>query len=228
MMRNPRQQPRDNYTGAVCVTRCGFTMAAFESLLEMHYVVQRDAFDFELTDIKAQPMTGKYWYDGKFRTWTPDFRVSSGGDSRHELVEVKSWSYLYPADEERRAWIHGKFIAIANEVNNLTVKEEDGTKHGFRFVLCTDREIRVQPRQYNAELMTGAVSKRTPPDAFKAELAVIALPHRTSVFDLQQTMGPKHDAFALALYLAWRGVIRLDPTEKWTRDSTFERTSRQL
>lgn len=216
--RNPRSQPRDNYTGAVCVTRCGFRMVPFESLLEMHYLMQRDAFDFGLRDVISQSEKLQYWYDGKFRTWTPDFRIRAGSGERSELVEVKSWSALYPEDQALRAWIHGKFVAI----------EEAASQEGFKFVLSTEREIRVQPRLGNAELMLGAVSSVAPTDLFKAESALLRLPATTSVPALQEVMGSKHDAFAIALYLAWKGVIRLDPTLKWTRQTVFYRTSRPL
>ncbi len=226
-VRNPRSQPRDNYTGAVCVTRCGFRMVNCESLLEIHYGVQRDAFDFGLQEMISQPMTVGYFFDGKWREWTPDFMIRVGGAVRRELVEIKTWSFLYPEDDGLRAWRHAKFAAIADSVNRLTIRRS-GQPMTFKFVLCTDREIRVQPRQYNADLMAGAVSRHGLPGVDAAELALLSLPHRSGIPELQRLLGPRYDALAVALNLAWRGTIRLDPGVKWSRETAFERTARQF
>jgi hypothetical protein len=219
VVRNPRTQPGDNYTGLVPMTRCNWSGVAFESMLEMDWLIQTDAFTYGLREVKAQPCRIKYWFDGKYRRWTPDFLRAVEFENRPCLVEVKTLRALYPKDPEKRAWIRGKFAALEQAANN----------EGYGFVLATENEIRIQPRLHNAGLMTSVATRYYPETSIRAGIdAVLALPKKSSVCGLQQALGLFHDGFEVALYLAWRGLIRLDPAVEWSRETTFVRTKRKL
>ena len=201
------------------MTRCNWLGVAFESMLEMDWLIQTDAFTYDLRVVKAQPLQIKYWFDGKFRKWTPDFLRSVKSDNRSSLVEVKTLETLYPEDPEEQAWIKAKFAAIEHAANN----------EGYGFVLATENEIRVQPRLHNAWLMTSVPSRHYPEACFRAGIdAVLILPATSSIARLQQVLGRNYDAFETALYLAWRGLVRLDPSVTWSRETTFERTGRRM
>jgi hypothetical protein len=193
----------------------------FESVLEFHYALQTDAFTFDLVQMDAQPLALKYWYDGKYRTWTPDFLVRRRGRNRALLSEVKSYGFLYPEDAQKRAWIRGKFQAIAKAASDAAP--------GYDFSLFTEREIWIQPRLHNAELMMTAVYRGYPEELCNAgRTAVLTLPHSSDLSELQTALGARYDALDIALHLAWRGEIVLDPSVKWSRTTAFRRSSRSL
>lgn len=217
-VRDPRRPPRNNYTGMVPMIRIGSRPVSFESMIEMDWLVVTDAFDFDVVDVRHQPCEIEYFFDGKHRTWTPDFQVVRKRTSRKELVEVKTLKYVHPGDGYKGAWRRAKLRAQARAA---------GRNH-FDFRLCTDAEIRVQPRLKNA-LLVGAAAKHWSREMFQFAIeSVLRLPHATSVPDLQRLVGPGHDAFNLALHLAWKGLIRLDPSVVWSRETAFERTDRSI
>jgi len=202
----------------VPMIRIGSKVVAFESLLEMDWLVVTDAFDFDITDVEHQPTVIEYFYDGKHRAWIPDFRVSRKATTRRELVEVKTWKHMHPRDNYEGAWRRGLMRARARAARQAH----------YDFRLCTDAEIRVQPRLKNA-LLVGAAAKHCSREMFQFAIeSVLRLPHKSSVADLQSLVGPGHDAFGMALHLAWNGLIRLDPSVAWSRETAFERTERSI
>lgn len=219
MIRDPRSPSRDNYSGMVPVARCGWKPVECESMLEMDWVEVTAAFNRDLTDIEAQPCRIAYWFDGKHRKWTPDFRISVSTESRRTLVEVKTLKVLYPEDLQLRAYVHAKWSAIGAAAVSA----------GYGFVLATENEIRVRPRLDNAMLTTSIVDQFFPESRIQAGIdAVLSLPNGASVQDLENLLGGRRDGFKVAVHLAWRGLIRLDPSRKWTWETTFVRTQRRL
>jgi hypothetical protein len=219
MIRNPRRYPGDNYTGLVIVTRAGWKPIPFESTLEMHWLVQTDAFRFDLRSIEAQPFRLQYWFDGRYRTWTPDFLMQTSASVRPCVVEIKTIKSLYPSDPSKRYWVEARFKTI----------EQATAAAGYNFMLATEREIRIQPRQYNADMMTGAIDRHYPIERYRAGLTgLLSLPQRSRIPDLQRALGSRYDALDVALHHAWRGELILDPSVRWSRHTTFVRSSRQL
>lgn len=219
MIRNPKRQFNDTFTGSVCISRCKWRPVPFESLLEMDWLLQKDAFSFDLESLEAQPCEIRYWFDGKHRVWIPDFGYRNRGPSRGTLVEVKPLQKLYPADPSERAWVHARFAAM----RDATIAR------GYEFEVATENEIRVQPRLHNANRMVRSSGRHFPKELESAGFsAVLQLPHKATVKDLQSKLPSGIDAFDVALRLAWLGVITLDPRERWSRSTTFERSARSI
>lgn len=219
MIRNPKRRFGDTYTGSFCISRCRWRTVPFESMLEMHWLLQKDAFTFDLEMLEAQPCEIPYWYDGKHRVWIPDFATRNRGQSRTTVVEVKPLLRLYPKDPSERAWVHGRFAAMRTAA----------IARGYEFEVSTENEIRVQPRLHNAKVMLRGAVRHFPAALESAGLsAVLQLPHQATVRDLQRKLPDGADAFEVALRLAWLGVITLDPRVRWSRDTTFVRSKRSL
>jgi len=224
-VRNPRRHFSDTFTGAVNISRDDHKSVPFESLLEQDWLIRTDAFDRDLRSIVAQPMEVKYRFDGKTRIWIPDFlRVRKGPVGRQDppadLVEVKPLISVYSdhPDEEVRerdqAYVAAKFEAIRMQTLAL----------GYEFVLATENEIRIEPSLRNASLMLRCADRAFPKKWERVgELAVVSLPRSSSIRELERALPEGVDGFSVALRLAWKGQIVLDPGENWTRATTFAR-----
>jgi hypothetical protein len=95
----------------------------------------------------------------------------------------------------------------------------------YGFVLATENEIRIQSRLDNAVLTASVVDRFFPKDRIRAGIdAVLALPNGSSVRDIERLLGGRCDGLDVAIHLAWKGLIRLAPMRKWTRDTTFVRS----
>jgi hypothetical protein len=171
-------------------------------------------------------MEVEYKFDGRWRIWIPDFLRQMKGlpgrqDPPPDLVEVKPLISVYPDDpdeairEQKAAYFKAKFDAIRMQTLAL----------GYEFVLATENEIRIEPSLRNASLMLRCADRCFPKNWERiGELAVLSLPRSSSIRELEQVLPKDVDAFSVALRLAWKGdSIVLDPTEKWTRATTFAR-----
>jgi hypothetical protein len=224
-VRNPKKYFGDNYTGSVNISRDSHKAVPFESLLEQDWLVRTDAFCRDLRSIRAQPMEVEYKFDGRWRIWIPDFLRQRKGlpgrqDPPPDLVEVKPLIAVYPDDpdeavrEQKAAYFAAKFDAIRMQTLAL----------GYEFVLSTENEIRIEPSLQNASLMLRCADRYFPKNWERiGELAVISLPRSSSIRELERALPENVDAFSVALRLAWKGSIVLDPTDKWTRATTFAR-----
>jgi hypothetical protein len=231
-VRNPKRYFGDTYTGSVNISRDGYRSVPFESLLEQDWLIRTDAFDRDLKRIVAQPRvddteTGglRYRFDGKSRTWIPDFFRQRRGplgvqDPVPELVEVKPLVAIYPDDpdeairEQHEAYVEAKFETIRMAALSL----------GYEFVLATENEIRIQPSLQNAALMLRCCDPRFPVAWEKiGERAVLVLPRSSSISELETVLPGDIDPFSVALRLAWSGQIVLDPSRKWARTTAFVR-----
>jgi hypothetical protein len=224
-VRNPKRYFGDNYTGSVNISRDSHRPVPFESLLEQDWLVRTDAFSPELRWIEAQPMEVKYKFEGRWRIWIPDFRRQMKGlpgrkDPPQDLVEVKPLISVYSDDpdeairEQEAAYFAAKFHAIRMQTLAL----------GYEFVLATENEIRIEPSLQNASLMLRCADRYFPPKWKRiGKRVALSLPRSSSIRELERALPEDVDAFSVALHLAWEGEIVLDPTEKWTRATTFAR-----
>jgi hypothetical protein len=224
-VRNPRRYFGDTYTGSVNISRDNHKSVSFESLLEEDWLIGTDAYCHDLRSIRAQPMEVEYRFDGRKRIWIPDFLRQRKGlpgrqDPPADLVEVKPLISVYPDDpdeeirEQDQAYVAAKFEAIRMQTLAL----------GYEFVLATENEIRIVPSLQNASLMLRCADRAFPKKWERVgELAVISLPRSSSIRELERALPKDVDAFSVALRLAWKGRIVLDPECKWTRATTFAR-----
>ena len=202
-----------------------------ESSLEEDWVIREDAYDQPLAWIVSQPLVDAkhkglpYWFDGRHRVWFPDFVRQRKGLPGHQaprpdLVEVKPLGKIYPDDPDEqkrefdRAYLEAKYSAMRLAA----------MARGYGFSLATENEIRIQPSRSNADLLRMCGGKRVPPSWEKiGRLAALRLPRESGVRELERTLPSDVDAFAVALRLAWLGELIFDPTEKWTRGTSFSR-----
>lgn len=230
-IRNPRRYFGDNHTGAVGIIRDGGTPVPFESLLERDWLIRTDTYDHDLRWIVAQPKVDekegglRYWFDGRMRTWIPDFMRQRRGhngqqDPRPVLVEVKPLTSVYPddPDEAKREFDHD-YVAAKFEAIRMQALAQ-----GYGFSLATEDEIRIQPSLRNADLMRRCAGKHFPERwEIQGRLAVLRLPQNSNIRELERALPADIDAFSVALRLAWRGEILLAPMEEWTRATMFTR-----
>jgi hypothetical protein len=230
-VRNPRRSFSPTYKGSLNNPRDGHRAVDFESMLEEDWVVREVAFDLELGRLVSQPRVDAtkdglpYRFDGKERVWIPDFVRQRRGrpglqDPPPALVEVKPLTSIYPDHPDERV----------RERERVYVKEKFETirlaalARGYAFELATENEIRIQPGLQNAALMLRVCTPFFPMAWEKiGEQAVIELPFESSITELAQVLPGKIDAFSVALWLAFKGQIRLDPERKWTRTTKFVR-----
>jgi len=230
-VRNPKRYFGDTYTGAVRISRDGNLQVPFESHLERDWLIRTDAFDFRLKSVVAQPRVHAkkrglpYRFDGHERLWIPDFlRIRFGCDGLQDpppvLVEVKPLIRIYPEHQNPR---QQAFLRAREKARWRTIRHEAQAR-GFGFELATEREIRVNPSLLNAVTM-----RRCADDFFPARwekvgrFTLLRLPSNSSIPELARVLPPDVDAFSVALRLAWRGEIVLDPSEVWTRTTKFAR-----
>lgn len=219
MIRNPKRLFGDTYSGSVCISRWEWKSAPFESLLEMHWLIQKDLFTFDLTMLDAQPFSFEYRFEGKRRQWIPDFRYRTRSQTAMTLVEIKPIARLYPRDPDQRAQERARWEAIA-----LAVEAQ-----GMAFELFTENEIRVRPRLDNAMALLDGARRHFPRDVETAALsAALRIPSGSTPRDLARAMGRQAPGFRAAMRLAWLGVITMDPSEVWNADTPFVRSSRPL
>ncbi|MHC2518996.1 hypothetical protein [Bradyrhizobium diazoefficiens] len=229
-LRNPKRYFGDTYTGSVRISRDGNRQVPFESHLERDWLIRTDAFDFRLKSVVAQPRVHSagglpYRFEGKERIWIPDFvRVRHGLDGLQDpppvLIEVKPLIRIYPVhrDPRRQAFLRWRAKA------RWRVIRLEALSRGFGFELATEREIRVMPSLANAALM-----RRCADTFFPARwenvgrLALLRLPHESSIPELARVLPSDIDAFSVALRLAWRGELVLDPSKVWSRTTKFAR-----
>lgn len=230
-VRHPRRYFGDNHTGAVVIFRDGGEAVPFESMLERDWLIRTDTYDHDLKWIVAQPRVDEekgglpYEFDGRTRVWIPDFMRQRKGrdglqDPRPVLVEVKPLFSVYPddPDEAKREldqdYVAAKFDAIRKKA----------LARGYGFSLATEDEIRIQPSLHNADLIRRCAGILFP-ERWEAvgRLAVLRLPRKSSIRELERVLPAGVDAFSVALRLAWRGEIVIAPDEEWTRATTFAR-----
>lgn len=218
-VRIPRRTPRDNYTGAVQIARCGWRGIPFESMIEMDWLIVTNAFLHALCGIDAQPCIVEYFFDGTHRQWIPDFGVDLHTESHRILVEVKTLLELYPENPDEAAHVRAKWAAI----------ERAAIEQGYGFALYTENEIRIRPRLDNATLTSAVVTRFFPKERLQAGIdAVLKLPHGSSVEDIERLIGRRGDGLDVAIHLAWQGLIRLSPRRVWDWETTFVCTRKPL
>ncbi|MFF8799871.1 MULTISPECIES: TnsA endonuclease N-terminal domain-containing protein [unclassified Methylobacterium] len=204
---------RDGYRVEIPVYRVGGQVVDCESLLEGDFVTIVEAYDRDLVEIQEQPLALRIFFEGRFRTWTPDFLLRLRG-KRPELVEVKTLEALYPEDDADAARVEGWWCAV----------EEAARRKGFDFSLQTEHEIRIQPLLWNAKLLGRYADDLFPDRLVRAgREALLALPEETTVADLQEAVGSGVEAFPLAIRLDWLGHVEIDRTERFSASARMRR-----
>jgi hypothetical protein len=126
----------------------------FESLLERDFQTILCA-DYRILEYGVQPHTLTYWTPNSNgsrtkHTYVPDFVVQDR-EGRLMVIEVKaSYFTTLPYWQSREPYI----------------REAYALDHGVPFLLFTERDIRIQPRLANFEIM---LRHRGPPDDPEAE-----------------------------------------------------------
>ena len=203
-VRQVRRRGASIYTGDVPMPRLGGKLLSGEGFIEIHWHIVLD-FHFEnLVAAYAQPMLLDIWVLGEKHTWTPDVLVvdSNGVET---LIEVKPLEFMQP-DEE-------KFPSL-KEHNRLVCSawEAAATKMGYRFMLITEDDARLEPRFHNAKMMFRAHGSNITEEIIEEGFGALrCLPAEATVRELATAM-PRFGRAALmvACILDRRGYIRLD------------------
>lgn len=170
-------------------------MTEHESALERDFVTLASFMDAGAV-MTAQPVTIRFEHEGRWRRYTPDFRVD-WSDGRSEIIETKyhadlraGWTRFRPAFAAARNWARG---------------------NGARFRIVTERSIR-GPRLDTAKRLLPLRS--APVDMVLAEQTVAhARSHAVSFGDLVDALPTSREAGLAAVWrLIARGALVVDLT----------------
>lgn len=137
--RGPRaRQPTKNFSG---LFRGKFPSLKVGRMVHWESLLERDAillFEFSpgIASFREQPYSIQHFHNGRMTRYTPDFEITYRC-GRIELIEVKPWSKLQSAKEQRR------FEAISSHLS----------ARGVAFTLLDDKRIRKQPLLENLRVL---------------------------------------------------------------------------
>ncbi len=194
--------------------RIGRKLVGAHSMLALNFLTVVDAFTRDLTDIIADPETLSVNVRGEIKP-APIHYMLDYKDGYRELAIVRTVK-----------WLHGKCPELgAYERDYVDAVKLAAHRAGYGFHLATEEQIYVEPRFYNARMMRRhLVPYRTDHDEWVGIEALQELPKEASIPALQQLLGPRIDAFVVALRLDWLGRLVLDRTTRFSRASTFMKT----
>lgn len=209
--RTVRSRGRDIYTTDIPLTRLGNQVASGEGLLEGDAWTLLDFLYDDISDFVAQPFSVEIEVFGERHIWWPDALLRRAG--RPCLIEVKPLEEVHPEEPQLAAFVSARFSAI----------EAACTNRGAEFMLLTEREIRLQPRHQNSQVMFRAITAHIPERVvWNAADILVELPRITSVLALFERL-PDHgdSALLIACMLDRLGYVELDRTEPFCPTSVF-------
>ena len=168
---------------------------AVESQLELDYFFWLEYEGFA-DYYEAQPHTFEYLMHGKKRRYTADFIVIN--DTSIQAIEVK-----YKKETDNPLF----------KLKTRVLTEELG-KHGIKFVVVTDEQIRVGQRAQNIRMLMSKLTLPSPLDEFQHLESAIPNGHMTvtQLIDLLPEL--KIDTSFIAKAVAHK-LIRADLTLSW-------------
>ncbi|MGP9811382.1 hypothetical protein ACTZWT_07710 [Rhodopseudomonas sp. NSM] len=187
------------------------------SLLALDFLTVIDAFTRNVTDVIDELAPLSVDVRGEAKMQRIDYAIFHK-DGQRDLVLVWTVSWLMQRTRELGVTPREFIDAMTSAARRI----------GFGFRLETEDDIRVQPRLSNARMLRRHLVGYAENDQKLQKLlaidALAQLPKESSVAALQEQVGSRFDAFALALQLDWLGHIKMDGRTAFSRRSTFVKT----
>ncbi|MGB7923487.1 MAG: TnsA endonuclease N-terminal domain-containing protein [Pyrinomonadaceae bacterium] len=163
----------------------------YESTIERDFIYLLE-FDPDVVLYKEQPFRVKYTFDGKRRSYVPDFFVQRG--DKFQVIDNK------PA---------GKAITAANKLRYRIFKSIF-REQGYEFIVATDLQIRVGPLLGNVK--TFWRYSRTPVHPLQEVRCQEYLSERqeASIQELADALAPHGVTLQVVYALLYRGVLATD------------------
>lgn len=184
------------------------------SLLALDFLTVIDAFTRNVTDVIDGPPPLSFDVRGEATVQRIDYAIFHQ-DGQRDLVLVRTLSWLSYRVRKLSVTPRDFIDAMSSAARRIGF--------GFRFV--AENDIRIQPRLSNARMLRRhLVGYAENVQKLLAIEALAQLPEELSIAALQEQVGSRLDAFALALQLDWLGHIRVDRRTAFSRHSTFVKT----
>ncbi|WP_322517158.1 hypothetical protein SR870_06265 [Rhodopseudomonas palustris] len=184
------------------------------SLLALDFLTVIDAFTRNVTDVIDELAPLSVDVRGEAKVQRIDYAIFHK-DGQRDLVLVWTVSWLMQRTRELGVTPREFIDAMTSAARRI----------GFGFRLETEDDIRVQPRLSNAIMLRRHLVGYGEKDRKLFAIDALAqLPKESSVAALQEQVGSRFDAFALALQLDWLGHIKMDGRTAFSRRSTFVKT----
>lgn len=168
---------------------------ALESDLEVDYFNYLN-FDGRQSHFETQPFSIRYKIYGKEQRYTPDFLVIIDGTTY--VVEIKPTKYTKGDHFQHKVRVLEAFFA----------------KHDQRFVVRTERDIRIGERAKNLEYLQSAIQQQAPVEEVSRFLRT--LPYKsTRVGNFQQSLRDKGLDPGLCRKAVAHKLVKADLTQKW-------------
>ena len=216
---SPAREIRRNYlfvTGIIH-TRCGSTVR-FEGPLERNFYQCVDAFDFDVIEVRHQPVCISYVDSkGRSRRYYPDALVTYADSSKRAptLYEIKETGDY----QKNRSELDMKFAAGRAYCEKM----------GWEFQVATEKTIRT-PRLENAVLLRAYRNRPYDEVLARRLVRVVEADPGLPAWKLANVEGNEPATVALCWGTLWalvaRGVLHLDPERPITRN-TAVRTPRR-
>lgn len=163
----------------------------YESTIERDYIFLLE-FDGDVIRYKEQPFRVRYVYEGKSRTYVPDFFVQRR--NKFQVVENKP--------EE-------KANAPANKLRYRLLKSIF-SEQGLEFIIATDLQIRIQPLLENVKVFWRYSRTRLHPLHQVRCQEYLSEHQETSIQDLVDALSPHGVTLQVVYALLHWGVLSMD------------------
>lgn len=163
----------------------------YESTIERDYIYLLE-FDWDVIRYKEQPFRIIYVYEGKSRTYVPDFFVQRR--SKFQVVENKP--------EEKANTPANKF--------RYRLLKSIFREQGYEFIVATDLQIRIQPLLENVKIFWRYARARTHPLHQVRCQEYLSKHHEACIQELVDALSPHGVTLQVVYALLHWGALSMD------------------
>lgn len=178
----------------------------WESKLERDYIRLLD-FDPNVEDFFHQPLTIEYFYKGKKRRYTPDFKVITR-DNKISIVEVKPQNKIQIPDNQVKFHVGQQFC----------------NQQGWKYLVASEEQIRIGKLQENISILRHAFNKNYSKSSMKVIIECLTQLTSGSILELEEACKLEKYEFYETLYsMIFTHQIKVDlRSEKLTPYTVVE------
>lgn len=178
----------------------------YESTIERDYIYLLE-FDRDVIRYKEQPFRLKYTYEGKSRTYVPDFFVQRR--NKFQIVENKP---------------EGKANTPVNKLR-YTLLKSIFREQDYEFIVVTDLQIRTEPLLENVKIFWRYARTRIHPLHQIRCQEYLSERHEVSIQELADSLSPQGVTLQIVYALLHWGVLSIDLHHPVNPDATVRFSS---